>query len=153
MVRRIWTLGHGNRSLEEFLELLKGHHIELLVDVRRFPTSKWPHFRSEDLRKSLERRGIEYTHMPGLGGFRTGGYVKHMETEEFRQALEELLRIARHRRIAIMCAERLFFRCHRRFIADALVARGWEVHHIIEKGRVQLHRPLDAVRTSQEDVA
>jgi uncharacterized protein (DUF488 family) len=149
MAPRIWTLGHGNRGLEEFLELLARNDIEILVDVRRFPTSKWPHFRSERLRHALGARRVEYRHMPGLGGFRTGGYLKHMDTEEFREALEDLIQIASKRRTAVMCAERLFFRCHRRFIADALADRGWEVLHIIDERRVQTHRVL--VRTAPGD--
>ena len=138
----IYTIGHSNRSLEEFLSLLDHYGIGLVVDVRRFPTSrKYPHFSRESLEAALSSRGIGYAWLGDLlGGYRKGGYRAYMETEEFRRGLERLLELAEGRRTAIMCAERLWFRCHRRFIADALVAMGHEVVHIVEPGREYRHR-------------
>ncbi len=140
--RHLYTIGHSNRELDEFIRLLEEYRIELLVDVRRFPTSaKYPHFRRENLAVVLPAAGIEYRWMGDLlGGYRTGGYEAYMGTDGFQRGLELLLQRARWKTVAVMCAEKLFFRCHRRFIADACVALGWEVRHIIDPGRVSKHK-------------
>lgn len=132
----IWSIGHSNRDLAEFIEALRDANIEVLVDVRRWPTSRFPHFNREELADALAEHGIEYRWMgESLGGYRSGGYARHMESEEFAEAIEELQELGRRWRTAFMCAEKLPWRCHRRFIADALVERGWRVVHIIEPGR------------------
>ena len=143
----VYTVGHSTRSLEELVKLLRAYEVGILVDVRRFPTSsKYPHFNAETLRVELEKRGIHYVWLGDkLGGFRKGGYAKYMETEDFRKGLEELLGIIRKGevrgvKVAIMCAERLWFKCHRKFIADALVKHGIKVLHIVEEGRVAKHK-------------
>lgn len=137
---KIWTIGTSKRSLEEFLGLLAEHGIEVIADVRRFPTSKFDHFKSEDLKTSLEREGIKYVHIGKLGGYRAGGYKQYMQTKEFQDGMNLLLNLAKSRRTAIMCAELLFFRCHRRYISDRLVELGNSVVHIIDKKRTYQHR-------------
>ncbi|MBC7265116.1 MAG: MFS transporter [Chloroflexi bacterium] len=135
--RRIYSIGHSTRSLDEMVGLLAAHGVQVLVDVRRFPHSrKNPQFNRETLEETLPGQGIEY-HWLGdlLGGYRDGGYEGYLATEEFGRGLAELEEIAAGKQTAFMCAEKLFFRCHRRFIADALVERGWRVLHIIEPGR------------------
>ncbi len=136
----IWTIGTSNRSLEEFLSLLKAYQIEEIVDVRRFPTSKHKRFKQENLKASLNQSGIEYYHVTELGGYRKGGYKKYMETEEFEKGLLYVEKLAASKKIAIMCAELLFLRCHRRFIADALKLRGHVVIHIIDEKRSYEHK-------------
>ncbi len=140
--RVVYTVGHSNRSLEEFLSLLEEYGVEVVVDVRRWPvSSKYPHFNSESLRKSLENRGYGYVWLGReLGGYREGGYERYMGTEDFKSGLKALEELALRRVVAVLCAERLWFRCHRRFIADALVRDGFRVVHIIEAGRAYEHR-------------
>ncbi|MEM2930487.1 MAG: DUF488 domain-containing protein [Thermoproteota archaeon] len=129
---RIWTIGHGSLSKDFFTSLLKKHGINLLVDVRRFPTSKVEHFRKENLEKWLPEEGVEYLWLgEELGGFRRGGYEKHMETMLFRKGIERLLDLARDRRVCIMCLETDPKYCHRRFIARHLRTRSVRVLHIV----------------------
>lgn len=138
----LYTVGHSNRELGEFIALLETFGIECVADVRRFPTSsKYPHFRREELARSLPERGIEYRWLGDLlGGYRTGGYEQFTQTEAFQVGLDLLLQSAHWRITAVMCSERLFFRCHRRFIADRAVDLGWEVRHIYELGRMSRHK-------------
>ncbi len=137
----IYTVGHSNRSLDEFISLLRSHKIRVVADVRRFPYSRHnPQFNQENLKKALKTVGIEYVWLGNeLGGYRTGGYEEHIKGEEFQKGLERLEFLAFHKRTAIMCAEKLWFRCHRRFIADELVQRGWEVLHIVEADTLPSH--------------
>ena len=146
MTREIFTLGHSTRSLDDLIRLLQGHEIEQLVDVRIAPGSRrLPHFSKDSLSASLSHEGISYMHLPQLGGRRrprpgspnTGwrtkgfqGYADHMATSDFRAALEQLEGIAERSRSAVMCAEAVWWRCHRMLISDALLARGWKVQHI-----------------------
>ena len=116
------------------------YKIEVIADVRRFPTSKHRHFKQEVLKETLNRCGIEYNHIIELGGYRTGGYRQYMRTEDFEKGLLRLEQLAASRNVAIMCAELLFFRCHRRFIADALTERGHTVIHIIDEQRSYEHK-------------
>lgn len=150
----IYTIGHSNRSIEQFLELLEENGIELLVDVRTFPMSRYnPQFNKEALRTSLAHHGIAYTHIAPLGGRRGTSnanshntawehssfrsYADYAETEPFRAGLEELISLAKEKRTAYMCAEALWWRCHRRIITDYLLARGWHVKHIMANGKTQ----------------
>jgi uncharacterized protein (DUF488 family) len=142
----IWTVGHSNRSIEEFINLLKAHRIELLADVRRHPGSRrLPWFNSPALAASLRVANIDYIQLPELGGRRKPapdspntawrnesfrGYADYMQTSEFAKALARLEQLARAHRTAIMCAEVLWWQCHRALIADALKVRGWLVLHI-----------------------
>lgn len=151
----VFTVGHSTRSLEDFLALLTEHGIELLADVRRFPGSRrFPHFRREALGASLSAVGITYRHLLGLGGHRRPradsphsywtnagfrAYADHMETPEFEETFAGLLDLADDRRTALMCAEAVPWRCHRQLVADALVARGRRVVHILAPGRSEDH--------------
>jgi uncharacterized protein (DUF488 family) len=155
----VFTIGHSTRRIEELLALLTEHGIRVLVDVRRYPASRrHPQFGREALAASLIRAGIEYVHEPDLGGRRTArpdsqhtawrveafrGYADHMESAEFAAALERLMRRAAGTPTAILCAEAVPWRCHRRLISDALVARGIEVLHILGPGHAAPHE-LDA---------
>jgi uncharacterized protein (DUF488 family) len=156
-VSAIFTIGHSTHGPEEFLKLLRGHRIEAVADVRRYPSSRrLPHFNAGSLAEALPREGIDYVELgEALGGRRkprpdtanTGwrvaglrGYADHMESSEFGTALAALEDLARERRTAFMCAEGPWWRCHRQLIADALLARGWEVHHVMPDGRLEQHR-------------
>ncbi len=140
---KFFTIGHSNRSFDEFCELLKKYGIEVVFDVRRFPKSeKFPHFNKEELEKRMSECGITYFYLGDLlGGYRSGGYEKYMETDEFQLGIGKLLFWGIDGKSAIMCAEKLWFKCHRRFIADRLVQLGHEVIHIIDENRVQKHVP------------
>jgi len=152
----IYTIGHSSRQLESFTELLEENGIELLADVRRFPGSRrYPHFNAGALNESLSELGIAYRHFEALGGRRGkpaddspsrgwrveafAAYADFMGTDEFRTALHELEQEARQRRTAIMCAEAVPWRCHRRLIADALTVRGWRVYDIMDPGKTEPH--------------
>jgi uncharacterized protein (DUF488 family) len=137
---KIWTIGTSNRSIEEFLHVLEVYQIEAVIDVRRFPTSKHNHFKQENLEASLNQSGIAYHHVTELGGYRRGGYREYMTTAEFEQGLRYVEELASSQRVALMCAELLFFRCHRRFIADALKERGHTILHIIDEKRSYEHK-------------
>jgi uncharacterized protein (DUF488 family) len=143
----IWTIGHSTHSLEEFVAMLKAHDITQLVDVRTIPKSRRvPQFNAESLSAALPKLAIEYVHLKVLGGLRhakkdslnTGwrnasfrGYADYMGTDEFRQGIERLVKLARTKRTAIMCAEAVPWRCHRSLIGDALLARGVHVEDIM----------------------
>jgi len=152
----IYTVGHGNRPIEEFLSLLKEAGIECLVDVRAYPASRrHPQFARESLDGSLADAGVLYVwEGKALGGRRKleknsphaalknpgfRAYAGHMTTEEFRQALDRLVETGRGRRTAIMCAERLPWKCHRHLVADSLVARGLRVLHLMSPGGSREH--------------
>lgn len=158
----VWTVGHSTRSIDEFIEILKSFSIETLVDVRSFPGSRrYPHFNREALRASLAAAGIEYLHLPELGGRRRPrpdslnitwrnesfrGYADYMETDEFRAGIDRLLTIARDRRTAIMCSEAVWWRCHRSMISDYLKASGVDVIHILAVGKSEAHPYTSAAR-------
>ena len=144
----LWTIGHSTRTLEEFLALLAAFRIEAIADVRRFPGSRrWPQFARDALAASLPAHGIGYQWFPQLGGRRRArpdspntawrnaafrGYADHLASAEFTEGLAGLLAFAAHQRTAIMCAEAVWWRCHRSIIADVLKQRGIEVIHILD---------------------
>lgn len=160
--RRIWTVGHSTRSADEFYEILLAHHINTLVDVRSFPGSRrYPHFNRPELSRALESAGIFYVHSPRLGGRRRPSpeskntawqnssfraYADHMETPDFQSGIEELLKLTEKKRTAIMCAEAVWWRCHRSLIADFLKAKGVEVTHILSAGKTEVHPYTAAAR-------
>lgn len=143
---QILTVGHSTRAPGELEELLRGHAVELLLDVRAHPGSRrMPHFASERLGHSLGQAGIGYLHLPELGGRRRPlpdspngawrnrqfqGYADHMAGEQFRAGLDRVMAAGRERRTCLMCAEAAWWRCHRRLVADALTVRGWRVLHV-----------------------
>ena len=151
----VWTIGHSTRTLDEFLGLLRENGIEALADVRRFAGSrKYPHFNPEPLRDAFTRIGVEYVPLSELGGRRHPrpdsrntswrneafrGYADYMETPEFRVGIERLLELARRKRTAIMCAEAVWWRCHRSLIADWLKVHGDDVRHIMAAGKIENH--------------
>lgn len=158
----LYTIGHSIRPIGEFLRLLMAHAIERVADVRSAPRSRHnPQYASEALAAALHRAGIEYFHLPRLGGLRkplpdsrnTGltnsgfrGFADYMATQEFEAGLVELLALAADKRTAMMCAEAVWWRCHRSLISDALVSRGAEVRHILGEGRPGLHRLTRSAR-------
>jgi uncharacterized protein (DUF488 family) len=151
----VLTIGHSDRPLETFLGLLRAHRVRLVADVRKMPGSRSnPQFNEGTLVQVLRQAGIDYAHIPGLGGLRRRrrdspnagwrnasfqGYADYMLTPEFEQALAELLERAQSQRTALMCAEAVPWRCHRSLIADALTVRGVAVKHILGPGRAQPH--------------
>ena len=151
------TIGHSTRTLDELIEALQAHGIQTLVDIRSFPMSRrLPHFNRETLEKSLPAAQIRYVWMKELGGrrkkirddspnvaLRSPGfrnYADYMLSEDFQHAINELVGLAEHSRTAYMCAERLYFRCHRMLVSDWLVAHGHEVLHIDGTGPVKRHQ-------------
>jgi uncharacterized protein (DUF488 family) len=155
----VWTVGHSNGSLDELVDLLRGQQIELVGDVRAVPKSRrHPHFAGEALAESLPRHGIAYRHLAALGGWRKPrpdspnegwtnrsfqAYADYMLTPAFPHALGELRQLAADQRTAIMCSEAVWWRCHRRLIADRLTASGWAVCHIGWDGRTTRHELAD----------
>jgi len=134
---KIYTLGTSNRTVEEFLEILKSYQIQTVIDVRRWPTSKWlEHFKKENLEKTLPENNIQYLHFEKLGGYRSGGYEEYIKTKEFKEALKELIKIAKSKNLAIICAEKLPWKCHRAIITKELEKKKIEIIHIIEKDRL-----------------
>lgn len=149
------TVGHSTRALESFIELLQAHGVKRLVDVRTVPRSRRnPQFNRDTLPHALDAAGIGYVHVAGLGGLRHPkrdspnrgwrnasfrGYADYMQTPEFEAALHELLELARHEQVAVMCAEALPWRCHRSLIADALLVHGVQVDHITSTSHRQAH--------------
>jgi len=135
----LWTIGHSNRSKDAFLNLLNEHHIQTLVDIRRFSTSKIEHFKRENMEKWLTQNGVEYVWLgKELGGYRKGGYKHHMKTKLFRTGVEQLLKIAKQKRTCIMCMETNPKYCHRRFLSATLEKKGVTVIHVLCEGQKSL---------------
>ena len=152
----VLTIGHSTKPLEAFIDLLKTHGANMVIDVRTVPRSRHnPQFNLVTLPGTLSPIGIGYEHMPGLGGLRHArpdspnmgwhnssfrGFADYMQTEEFEENLEKLIRLARRKKICLMCAEAVPWRCHRSLIGDALVVRGLSVEHILSKTKRQPHK-------------
>ena len=135
----IYSLGTSTRSKAEFTALLQSHGVEMAIDVRRFPTNRIDHFKQQALERLLAEVRIDYLYLGDkLGGYRSGGYRAFATTSEFKQGIDFVERTASQRRSAILCAERLPWRCHRRFIDSELAKRGWQTKHIIDENRVWL---------------
>ena len=158
-----YTIGHSTRTFDELVSALKAHGIETLVDIRAFPMSRrLPYFNREALERSLPEHGIRYLWMKALGGYRKTtrkdsphtalrnasfrNYADYTLTPEFEHAAAELVKIAEVSRTAYMCAERVYFRCHRMIVSDWLVAHGHEVLHIDAEGPVRRHELLSEAR-------
>jgi uncharacterized protein (DUF488 family) len=156
---KLFTVGHSTLPLERFLALLAKHGIEALADIRRFPGSrKYPQFNQDDLAAALQRAGIDYHWLEALGGRRGKqrhgsstvnpglhnagfrNYADYMLTQEFQEGVARLLEIARSKRTALMCAEALFWRCHRRLVSDFLMTKGITAQHIFPDGQLRPHQ-------------
>jgi len=158
----VWTVGHSTRTAEEFGQILKAHGIEVLVDVRSFPGSRrYPQFNRAELAQWLASIGINYRHEPRLGGRRRPradshntawrnasfrAYADHMESDDFRKGVEDLLELAANARTAVMCAEAVWWRCHRSLISDYLKATSHTVIHIIDQSKTEEHPFTSAAR-------
>jgi uncharacterized protein (DUF488 family) len=158
----IWTIGHSARPLQAFLDLLRSQDIRCVADVRRHPGSRaHPHFNQAELAQALAAEGIEYAPYPELGGRRSSrtpsrhtvwrnasfrAYADYMDTPEFRAGLERLKAAGARSRVAMMCSEAVWWRCHRSLVADALKAEGVEVRHILDRGKVPEHPYTPAAR-------
>jgi uncharacterized protein (DUF488 family) len=153
---KLFTIGHSNHPLDRFLALVAQHEIKTLVDIRRFPSSrKHPHFNRDNLAPALEEQGVDYDWLEALGGRRKKlcdkspnlglenrsfrNYADYMLTDEFADGMKKLLEVAGQKRTAIMCAEGLFWQCHRRLVSDFLVASGVAVQHIMLSGELRPH--------------
>lgn len=161
-VATVWTVGHSTRDWDDFLALLGGYGIEAVADVRRFPGSqRHPWFAGETMARTLPVAGFDYLWLPQLGGRRRAlpgspngawrnaafqGYADHLQSAEFAEGLTLLLELAARRRTALMCAEAVWWRCHRRLIADVLTTRGIEVRHILDATHLQVHALTDTAR-------
>jgi uncharacterized protein (DUF488 family) len=161
----IWTIGHSTRPLDDLLELLAANGIEAVADVRRHAGSrKHPQFNPDALRESLAAVGVEYVPLPELGGRRRPrpdsrntawrnesfrGYADYMETAAFREGIARLMELARRKRTAVMCAEAVWWRCHRALIADYLKASGVPVVHILGANKTELHPYTSAAHVTR----
>lgn len=164
----VCTIGHSNRSLAEFLELLAQNEVQHILDVRTVPRSRRnPQFAQENLPASLQAAGIAYTHLPALGGLRHTradspnkawrnlsfrGYADYMQTPEFKQGLEQAMQLAASGRCALMCAEAVPWRCHRSMIADALLVRGIAVEDIIGPRGRRAHALTSFAQVEGEEI-
>ncbi len=165
----LYTIGHSTRSFDELVSALKAHGIETVADIRAFPVSRrLPHFNRESLEIELPKHGLRYVWMKALGGYRKAtrkdsphialrnasfrNYADYTLTPEFVQAMDELLRIAGQSRTAYMCAERVYFRCHRMIVSDWLTAHGHEVLHIDDEGPVRPHKLTAEARLVDDQV-
>ncbi|HEY9342715.1 MAG TPA: DUF488 domain-containing protein [Hanamia sp.] len=153
--KTIWTIGHSTRPFEELVEMLHSFKIELLVDVRSYPGSrKFPQYNKETLAIILPENNIQYTHLKELGGRRKvnrdskntawrhaafRGYADYMGTPDFKEGIKELEKMAMKHRVAYMCSEAVWWRCHRSMISDYLKAHGWKVMHIMAIGKEDEH--------------
>jgi uncharacterized protein (DUF488 family) len=162
----IYTIGHSTRSLEELIDWLRAYEVTQLADIRTIPKSRrHPHFSAEALAASLPAAGIAYRHMPALGGLRKTradsrntawrhpsfrGYADYMETAAFALGLDDLIAWAAGGTTAIMCAEAVWWRCHRQLVADALVARGIDVRHIMSRTDAPAHRLTEFSRVGAD---
>ena len=158
----IWSVGHGARPIEELIATLANTAIQTVADVRSQPASRrHPQFGAKALAASLGDVDITYVHLPGLGGRREPrddsphrairvaafrGYADHMASDEFARDYERLTKLARESRVAFMCAETLWWRCHRRLIADRLTVDGWTVTHLLAPGKSEPHTLWEAAR-------
>lgn len=154
-IQEIWTIGHSTRDFADFVTMLQSFQIEILADVRSYPGSrKFPQFNKESLQQTLPENGIEYVHLSKLGGRRKvqedskntawrdpafRGFADYMDTEDFREGMEELKELALQKRVAYMCSEAVWWRCHRSLISDFLKAEGWKVWHIMNTDVAREH--------------
>ena len=153
--RVVYTIGHSTHPIEEFIAMLQSFSIALVADIRNYPGSRrYPQFNKDALEQSLKEKGIDYIHMKDLGGRRKPkpdsintnwrheafrGYADYMQTDEFKNAMEELQAVASKQTTAYMCSEAVWWSCHRALVSDYLKIRGWTVMHIMGVGKEQEH--------------
>jgi uncharacterized protein (DUF488 family) len=159
----VWSIGHSNRPWEAFEAIVRTHTIRAIVDIRAYPASRrWPHFNREAMAEALAAADVTYHWLPALGGRRRPTrddsphtawtveafrhYADYMETAEFQSGLEELLRIARARPTAFLCAEAVHWQCHRRLVADRLKSLGWRVWHVTSERAAPEHQYPEFLR-------
>jgi len=151
----IWTIGHSTRTLDDFIAMLKSFYIRAVADVRSYPGSRrYPHFNKETLEISLAKDNIQYVHIKDLGGRRKPnpdskntvwrneafrGFADYMETNAFKNGIDQLQLLAYKQRTAYMCSEAVWWRCHRSMISDYLKSVGWTVMHIMDVGKAEEH--------------
>jgi uncharacterized protein (DUF488 family) len=168
MKHPIYTIGHSTRPIEEFIELLRINKVTLLADIRTMPKSRHnPQYWHDALEKSLTDARIEYVYIPGLGGRRRAakdsinttwrnasfkGYADHMQTDEFKDALDQLITLAKKKVTAIMCAEAVPWRCHRSLVGDALLVRGIEVLDIMSATSTKPHKLTSFAKVEGEKI-
>jgi len=140
----IFSMGHSNRDFEEFLRILKNYNIKNLIDVRRFPSSrKFPHFNKNYVEEKMKENGINYIWLGELlGGKRRiksnipfGSYIEYMKTDEFKEGIKKIEEICKDGNTLFFCAEKFFWKCHRKFISRELIKKGYEIIDIIEDGK------------------
>ncbi len=165
----VYTIGHSTRSLDDLTAALQAHQIKVLIDIRAFPMSRrLPHFNRESLQVALPQTGIEYQWEPSLGGRRKKicknspnlalrndsfrNYADYMLTDEFRAAIQNVIALAETKNTAIMCAERVYFQCHRMLVSDWLFLHRHKVLHIDGNGTTREHRPLPEARLHNDNV-
>lgn len=165
---RIFTIGHSNRPIEEFVKILKAYKLKLVVDIRTIPKSRHnPQFGGKSLTKTLAKQGIEYVHMAGLGGLRHTtkisvnkawrkasfrGFADYMQTDEFKKSVRRLIARSKRKRLVIMCAEAVPWRCHRSLVGDALLARGFQAEDIFTATSHRPHRLTPFAKVRDENV-
>ena len=156
MSKILWTIGHSTREINEFLEVLKSYHIKQLIDIRALPGSnKYPHFNNDRLKNYLSENGIDYKYIKQLSGLRKrikdaspnvwknksfSNYAAYMEIADFKEGIKQLIDYALQAPTVIMCAEVLWWRCHRSLIADYMKSIGWEVINIQDSKTQTLHQ-------------
>lgn len=166
--KTIYTIGHSTHPIVEFIAMLTSHGISLLVDVRNFASSKrYPHFNKEALETSLNTQNIRYLHLPALGGRRKPlpdstnnrwrnsafrGYADYMESDAFKQSVSELEKLGALENVAYMCAEAVWWSCHRSLISDYLKIRDWKVLHIMAKNKITEHPYTSAARIVEDEL-
>jgi uncharacterized protein (DUF488 family) len=162
---KIWTIGHSNRTWQEFVNILNNFSIEILADIRTFPGSrKYPYFNKEAMSGALNNVRIKYIHLPELGGRRKPladsintawrnssfqGYADHMRTEEFHSGISRLIELANESRVAYMCSEAVWWNCHRALVSDYLKKEGWQVLHIQDLKKATEHPYTSPARVEQ----
>jgi uncharacterized protein (DUF488 family) len=167
-MKRIWTIGHSTREIESFIEILNSFNIKILADVRSYPgSSRYPHFNKERLPEYLKEKGISYEHISELGGRRKPvpdskntvwknpgfrGFADYMSSEKFLNGVNHLTALAGKINTVYMCAEAVWWRCHRSLISDYLKFQGWEVIHIFDKDKSEEHPYTRQARIRQNDL-
>jgi len=139
----IYTLGHSTRTINQLLDILEKYNVKMVIDVRNHPkSSRNPQFNMETLKEKLLERGVEYQHIPELGGYKPEGYMEYMKTNQYRNGIAKMLNIINslnHGNTLILCSEKQWYRCHRKYIANQLAQQGYKVTHIYDINQTEEH--------------